>query len=165
MRPALRSLAVLCVVLVIYYAFPVGELPSSVGAVLSVIALVAGVGVLGWLITDQVRRQVRRGDDEVVRVQSLLVLVYMTILLFSLGYVALADAVEGQFEGLETKTDGLYFTVTTLATVGFGDVHPVGQLARALVTAQIVFNLVFVGTLVSLLTSRLRERAASGRPS
>ena len=64
---------------------------------------------------------------------------------------------------LRTKTDALYFTVTTLATVGFGDVHPTGQVARAIVTAQIVFNLVFLGSLARLLTGQLQQRAARRR--
>ena len=165
MRPALRSLAMLAMVLVIYYAFPVGELPSTAGAVLSVVGLVVGVVVLGRLVLDQVRLQLRSDGDEGVQVQSLLVLVYATILLFSLGYAALAQATDDQFVGMETKTDALYFTMSTLATVGFGDVHAVGQLARGLVTAQIVFNLVFVGTLVTMVTGALRQRAASGRSS
>jgi voltage-gated potassium channel len=47
-----------------------------------------------------------------------------------------------EFVGLETKTDALYFALTTLATVGFGDVHAEGQVARLLLIAQIIFNIV-----------------------
>ena len=49
--------------------------------------------------------------------------------------------------------------ISTLATVGFGDVHPTGQLARAAVTIQIVFNLVFLGAAVSLISGFFRARA------
>lgn len=160
MRPALRSLATLVVLIVMYYVVPVGELPSTASAVMSVIVLLVGLGVLGRLITGQVRRQLRDGDENSVRVQSLLMLVYLTVLLFSLSYYAIAESTDDQFAGLDTKTDGLYFTMTTLATVGFGDVHATGQLARALVTAQITFNLVFVGALASLLTTQVRRRAS-----
>ena len=45
-----------------------------------------------------------------------------------------------EFVGLETKTDALYFALTTLATVGFGDVHAEGQIARVLLIAQMIFN-------------------------
>jgi len=38
----------------------------------------------------------------------------------------------GQMSGLETKTDAIYFTVTIVATVGFGDITATGQAARAL---------------------------------
>ncbi len=66
----------------------------------------------------------------------------------------------GQFAQLHDKTDALYFNVSTLATVGFGDVHPVGQLARAAVTLQIVFNLVFLGAAVSMITGFFRTGRA-----
>ena len=56
-------------------------------------------------------------------------LLTVLILTFAGTYVVLADH-PGQMEGIETKIDALYFTVTTLATVGFGDIHPVGQVAR-----------------------------------
>lgn len=161
MRPALRNLATLVVVLVIYYAVPTGELTRS--AAIGVLALLVGAGVLARLIMHQVKRQLRDGDENSVRVQSLLMLIYLTVLLFSLGYYILADATDNQFVGLDTKTDSLYFTMTTLATVGFGDIYAHGQLARGLVSLQIVFNLVFVGTLASLVTNQVRRRASELR--
>jgi hypothetical protein len=100
-----------------------------------------------------------------VQIQTLLMLVYATVLLFSLSYTALAEATEDQFVGIETKTDGLYFTMTTLATVGFGDVHATGQLARGLVTLQIVFNLVFVGALASMVTGAFRRKVGHTGPA
>jgi voltage-gated potassium channel len=69
----------------------------------------------------------------------------------------------GQFSDLHTKTDALYFTISTIATVGFGDVHASGQLARAAVTVQIVFNLVFLGAAVAMISGFIRERARSRR--
>ena len=147
-------------VLAIYYAVPIGELPSRAGAVLTVVVLLVGLGLLARLVVAQLRRQLsaQERDDEGVRIQTLLVLVYATILLFSLSYTALAKATDDQFVGIETKTDGLYFTMTTLATVGFGDVHAAGQLARGLVTLQIAFNLVFVGALASMVTNTVRRK-------
>lgn len=165
MRPAVRSLVSLVVLVVVYYAVPTGVFPSATAAVVSVVGLVVGVGVLAVLIVAQIRRQARAGADSdgVVRLQSLLMLVYLSVVVFAFGYYLLADATDDQFAGLETRTDALYFTVTTLATVGFGDVHPTGQAARALVTGQIVFNLVFLASLVSLLTHQVRRRADASR--
>jgi voltage-gated potassium channel len=56
-------------------------------------------------------------------------------------------------------TDALYFSISTLATVGFGDVHAAGQLARGAVAVQIVFNLVFVGTVAAMISGLMRHRA------
>lgn len=165
LRPAVRSLATLVGVLVVYFALPVGRQSSVLVAVLSVLGLLTGIAVLAVLIVGQVRRVLRADADDSVRVQTLLVLLYVAVAMFALGYFILERSAGDQFSGLETKVDALYFTMTTLATVGFGDVHATGQVARALVTLQIVFNLVFVGTLVSMLTSqirRVRERVQSG---
>ncbi len=104
-----------------------------------------------------------RPDDEGVRIESLIFLIYIVVPLFALGYFALESADPSQFAELTTKTDALYFTVSTLATVGFGDVHATDQLSRILVTIQIAFDLVFVGALVTVLTGLIRQRATTRR--
>jgi hypothetical protein len=80
-------------------------------------------------------------------------------MVFALGFYALEEHSPEQIRGMNTRTDALYFTVSTLATVGFGDVHAVGQLARGLVILQLVFNVTFVGALVSTVAQSLRNRA------
>lgn len=158
-RGALSLLSVLAV----YYAVPVGALPSGIGIVISVTALLAGVILLGWLTVRQVQRLAHRTGDEAVRLDSLVFLVVVVVPMFALGFFALNDADPGQFASLDTKTDALYFALSTLATVGFGDVHATGQLARGLVTLQIAFDLVIVATAASLLATQIRARAAAGR--
>lgn len=154
-----RSALVLVSVLVVYYAAPVGSRPSGGGIALSAVALLAGVTVLARLSVRQVRRLSEAPAGGAVRLDTLIYLVYVVVPTFALGFFALERADPDQFADLRTKTDALYFTLTTLATVGFGDVHATGQLARALVSLQIVFNLVVVAGLASLLTTFLRERA------
>src|SRR5918994_1686476 len=129
----------------------------------SLAVIVVGMALLAWQIVRQVRRQITAGDDTGVRVQSLLTLVYLLIVVFALGYFMLAEADADQFRELETKTDALYFTMATLGTVGYGDVHASGQLARGLVALQIAFDLVFLGLIASVITAQLRQRAVEMR--
>jgi hypothetical protein len=164
-RPVLRSLLSLVLLLAIYYAIPERVFTTAQAAVLSLLILVGGVGLLAWQIAGQARRLVEHADDESVQLQTVLLLAYMGVFVFALGYFFLARGVDGQFAGLDTKTDALYFTVTTLGTVGFGDIHPTGQAARAIVTGQIVFNLVFLGMVARLVTGELRQRAERRRGS
>jgi hypothetical protein len=163
-RRVRRAILTLTAVLIVYYAIPVGEAPSTWGVIISVVGLLGGMGVLVYLTIRQVRRLAgARPDDEGIRIESLIFLIYIVVPMFAFGYFVLETADPSQFAGLETKTDALYFTVVTLATVGFGDVHASAQLARALVTLQIAFDLVFVGAMVSLLTGLVRSRATTMR--
>jgi len=118
----------------------------------------AGIVVLGLLIVLSIRRLLRAGEQ--ARIRGLILLLALTVLFFSWADESVAQ-LPHQFAELTNKTDALYFTITTLATVGFGDVHPVGELARAAVTLQIVFNLVFLGTAVSLISGVFRRRATA----
>lgn len=165
-HPVLRNLLTLLAALLIYYVFPVGELPSDLSLVLSVLGLAVGGTALAVLIVGQARREIRAEGADETRLESLLVLIYLTVLVFAITYFAIADASSSQFVGLETKTDSLYFTMTTLSTVGMGDIYPSGQLARALVSVQIVFNLVFVALLVHTFTNRFQRgrRHAAAHP-
>jgi voltage-gated potassium channel len=161
-HPFLRAAGVLASVLVVYYAAPVAGIGSGFALVASVVGLLLGVGVVGWLLVRQAKLQLSAGADESVSMQSLLLLVYIVVPMFALGYFVLERADAGQFVALETKTDALYYTISTLATVGFGDVAAQGQLARALVSIQIAFDLVFVAAIGSLFARQFRQRAERG---
>lgn len=146
-RPSWTLLSCVLVVLA-YYVLPVradSSLPirAGFGAVILVGLAVATI----W--------ELRRPGDPVSRLVVLLVLV---VVCFASGFYILATTSAGEFSGIETRTDALYFTIVTMATIGYGDIHPIGQAARVLVMFAIVFNLVFVAALASAIASRLRVR-------
>ena len=112
-RRVRRAILTIAAVLVAYYAVPVGEIPSTAGVALSVLGLIAGLGLLVHQTVRQVRRLAgARPDDGVVRIESLIFLIYFVVPLFALGYFALESADPSQFAELTTKTDALYFTVS-----------------------------------------------------
>ncbi|MCX5206643.1 potassium channel family protein [Streptomyces sp. NBC_00237] len=83
-------------------------------------------------------------------------LMCLTILLFSATYYVLAQQ-QDEFDGLRTRLDALYFTVVTLATIGFGDVSPTGQTARAVTLLQVLYSFVFLTAGATTLTRDLRR--------
>ena len=88
--------------------------------------------------------------------------IVLLVTLLILGFAAVYFAVgvdQGQFDGVVGRIDSIYFTVTTLSTVGFGDIKAIGQAARVLVTVQILVDLVFLGIVV-----RVMARAAGVLP-
>ncbi len=145
--------ALVAIITVIYYVLPV---PSPISEATWSVLFGCGLGVLAVLIVLSIRRLLRAREQ--TRVRALVLLLCITVLFFSYADVALAQ-IPSQFVSLHTKTDGLYFSISTLATVGFGDVHATGQAARVAVTLQIVFNLVFLGSAIATITGTWRDRA------
>ena len=159
---AVRRLTVTVVLAVlataVYFVLPI---PGRMREASWALFFSCGVVVLGVLILLAIRRLLRATEG--VRIRGLVLLLVLSVLYFSWSDDSVA-VLPGQFADLHTKIDALYFTVSTLTTVGFGDVHAVGQLARAAVTIQMVFNLVFIGLAAGILSGFLRFRANRIRP-
>jgi voltage-gated potassium channel len=153
LRQSAGTVALVALLTFIYYLVPVpGHLREATWALI----FGCGMAVLAVLILAAILRLLRAAEER--RTRGLITLLCFTVLFFSWMDVALA-VIPSEFVSLHTKTDGLYFAVSTLATVGFGDVHATGQLARVAVTVQIVFNLVFLGTAVAMISGMFRARA------
>jgi voltage-gated potassium channel len=142
--------------LVIFYSVPVNTQESAGRAAISVLITLLGIAALAWAIVEQLKRQLHSRSEDIHTLVMLLVLVAMV---FALGFFVLEEHNPGQLSGVSTRTDALYFTMSTLTTVGYGDVHADGQLARGLVIVQLIFNAVFVGALVSTVVGAIRSRA------
>ena len=73
----------------------------------------------------------------------------------------------GSFSQPLDRTAALYFTVTVLATVGFGDITPVTTIARVAATVQMVLDIAFVGLAAKVLFGAadrgVRNRVADER--
>jgi hypothetical protein len=72
-------------------------------------------------------------------------LVPFFLILFASTYFMLGVQTPSAFSEPLTRTDALYFTVTTFATVGFGDIAPRSETVRLLVSGQVLLDLVIVG--------------------
>lgn len=122
---------------------------STVGrAVLSVVLL----GLVGVMLTLSLRRSSRVQSVRYRRIGWLLNALYSLMLFFGLVYAAIAYYHPDQFVGIGDRTDALYFSVTIVSTVGFGDIHAEATAARLLVTAHMLFNLIYLGTALRVLT-------------
>ncbi|MFJ1704462.1 potassium channel family protein [Kitasatospora sp. NPDC088346] len=115
-----------------------------------------GLALVGVAITllRQIQQELlgERGHPVLV----IVMLLCFSILLFSTAYLAMART-PGEFQGISTKVDALYFTVITMATVGYGDIVPSGQVARVVVMLQILYTLVFLTAGATAINRRLRS--------
>ncbi|WP_344660973.1 potassium channel family protein [Catenulispora subtropica] len=85
----------------------------------------------------------------------ILLLAWTSILTFSAIYWSLAVG-HGQFSGLTTRLDALYFTGVTMTTVGYGDIYASGQIGRAIVLVQLVYTFSFVAGAITAVGTRVR---------
>lgn len=119
-----------------------------------------GLGLVVLVIGRQMRRHFASRNND-IRIDSLALAIVLTVLLFALTYYTLSTTRSGQFDELTTRVDALYYSLTVATTTGFGDVSAQSQLARVLVSGQLVFNMLIVATAVPLLTRTVRERRAA----
>jgi len=141
---AVRAGASVVAAVVAYYLLPLnGSLGVRAGAGL-LLALAAFVtfGVA------QVKSVVHSAYPGIRAVQVLAVLIPVFILTFAAYYYVVARQDPSSFSDPLTRTDALYFTVTVLSTVGFGDITARSQPARIAVTVQMVADLAVLGVLV-----------------
>ncbi|MFB7666821.1 potassium channel family protein [Kitasatospora sp. NPDC056138] len=89
----------------------------------------------------------------------ILLLSALALVVFATAYLALSRQ-PGQFIGLRTRLDALYFTVITMSTVGYGDITPHGQEARVVVMLQILYTLIFLTAGATTAGRQLRVRLA-----
>lgn len=130
--------------------------------------LALGLIAFTILVVFQVRSILRSRHPALRAVETVGTLVPVFVIIFASTYLLLAGSQQGAFTESVNRTDALYFTMTVLSTVGFGDIAPRSEAARVLVTVQMVGNLIVLGALarvvvgaVQITRERQAERGAS----
>ncbi|MFB9662569.1 potassium channel family protein [Glycomyces mayteni] len=155
--PAGWRYAIVCAALGVAYAVvPMRADADTLVLVLRWTATAAMLATIALVARWEVVRQLR---DPAAPLGGLLVAVLGGVLVFALADYGVAVHRPGQFAGIATRIDALYFALSTLLTVGFGDVHAQGQIARGLVTVQMAFNVTVIAASASLMTRKLTLRA------
>ncbi len=95
-----------------------------------------------------------------------LVLLLLLFTLLILGFAYLYHSVsifepESFTTLMNTKLSAAYFSVTTLTTVGFGEISPGNDTARGIVMAQMLLDIALLGLGVKLLSQASRGRMQS----
>ena len=155
-----RSLATTIVLVALYYLLPLDHLTGLPLAVL----LGVGLVILLVISAGQIREILKAKYPAVRGAEALATTVPLFLLLFASAYFVMQRASPDSFSHSLTRTDALYFTVTTFTTVGYGDITATSQSARLVVTAQMLLDLLALGLGVRVLLGAV-QLARQGRPT
>jgi voltage-gated potassium channel len=152
----LRAALSICLMLVVYYAAPLDRPLDWVTGLL----FGAGLVLFVVFVALHVRGILRSPRPRLRAIRALAVGVPLLMVVFAATYCTVATQQPGAFTEPLSRTDGLYFTVTVFATVGFGDIAPVTQLARVVVTIQMIVGLLTVGVIAKVVLGAVRVAEA-----
>lgn len=140
MLPSFLAIAALALVFV-YVPVPQGDESPVALLVFASVMFIVYTALISWGVL-----RLRNSQSPIIEGLFLLsVLATMLVFSFAYSYMAIYASDATAFTEPLGKVSSVYFTVTVLATVGFGDITPVTDLARIVVTFQMLVG-------VSLLT-------------
>lgn len=129
---------------------------ASRGSLVRSLALWLTAVVLAVVV--EVRAVLRSAKPWLRALQAAVLSLVLLLLPFSTAYGGMSASDPSAFTEPLTRVDAVYFTVTVFATVGFGDIAPVSEPARILVTVQMLADLVLIGVIVKILVGAAQRR-------
>jgi voltage-gated potassium channel len=156
----LRSGVSVAVLLIVYYRAPLdGPLDSATWIEFAIGLLTFGA-VLAW----QVRAILESDVPRLRAIQAVAVGLPLLLLLFASTYVVIDRNAPQSFTEELSRTDALYFTVTVFATVGFGDIAPLTDVARIVTMIQMLMGLIAVGLIAKIVLGAVQVAVRRREP-
>ncbi len=155
----LRVAGLNLVLALIYVYAPLGQRLHGRVALELTLALVVAIGVAGW----EVHKITRSSLPEARALEAIAMTLPLVLLPFAATYYVMARTAAGSFSTELSRLDALYFVMTTFSTVGYGDIVPKTEAARAVVMGQMVVDLILVGLIAKVIFGVARTRRESLR--
>ncbi|MGI5366374.1 metal transporter [Streptomyces sp. A244] len=136
----------------VYYVLPLDGRSTTGTSALLACGLLLVLVIFSW----EVRAITHSPYPRLKAVEALAATLVLFLLLFAGTYYLLEHSTTGSFSEPLTKTDSLYFTLTTFTTVGYGDVAPRTQTGRVLTMVQMAGGLLLVGVAARILAGAVQ---------
>jgi hypothetical protein len=156
-----RAAATVALFVLAYYLLPFGTLSDAKSVVVLVFGLLGVTLIVVW----EVRSILNAQYPAIKAIEALAMIAPLFLLLFSAAYYLLERATATSFSQPLSRTDALYFTVTTFSTVGYGDITAKSQGARVMVIFQMLADLIILGLGVKVIFGAVqigRQRQTAG---
>jgi hypothetical protein len=146
--------------LVVSTATALGLLASSRAALEGAGGLLSGLLVIATVVVIVIG-VIGQGEINERSVSGAICVYLLIGMLFLFFYNAIAAIGSGDFfaQGTDgTRAIRLYFSYVTLATLGYGDYTPAGNLGHTLAVLEALLGQIYLVTVVALLVSQLRAK-------
>jgi voltage-gated potassium channel len=139
-RTAFRILISVVLLFTLYGVLPVAD-RTGLGTLLELlVGLIIFSAVLGW----QVLKIMGAEHPELRAAEALALAVPIVLIVFAFTYLSLSKAYPASFSEKLNHVKSVYFVITVISTVGFGDITPKTDVAMILVSFQIMLDLVLL---------------------
>ncbi len=159
-----RAAATATALLAAYYLAPVrANTPTR-----SVVWLLVALGAFAVVLALQLRAIINTTHPRLRAVEALAVVVPLFLIIFARIYLTMSTFTPSAFSAELNRTGSLYFTITAFSTVGFGDIAPKTDVARLIVSVQMLVDLVIFGAIAKLLLGAVKlniAKRSAGTPA
>jgi voltage-gated potassium channel len=146
-KTGLRATATAGLLVVLYFVMPIEHRPHQSVVLRLGVALALFVVVLANEI-----RLISGHERPMLRATvAMATIIPLFLILFAWIYLTMSHADPGAFGGSLSRISALYFTVTVFSTVGFGDITAKTDVARLVVTVQMLADLAVVAVVIRLI--------------
>jgi voltage-gated potassium channel len=146
-KTAVRAAITAALLVAVYFVMPIEHRPHQSVALRLGVALAIFVVVLANEI-----RLISSHERPMLRATvAMATIIPLFLIMFAWIYLTMSRADPGAFGGPLTRSSALYFTVTVFSTVGFGDITAKTDVARLVVTVQMLADLAVVAVVIRLI--------------
>ncbi len=157
MKTALRAIVSVAFFLVLYSFLPIEGRPHRAIA----LRFFAGLALFVAVLSVELRAIARHKHPMQRAVIAMATVLPLFLFWFAWSYLTLSRSNPATFGSPLTRIDAFYFTVTVFSTVGFGDITPKTEIARVMVTLQMLGDLAVIAVVVRMImgtATRVTER-------
>ncbi len=155
-RSILITAATAIVLIVLYLVLPAASRSTAATFIRMTIVLIIFMAALAYQLGS-----ILRADHPGIRAGEALAVTFIALVVaFSFGYLSMSHASAHNFNQPLDKVKAVYFTLTIITTVGFGDITPATDAARVVVCVQYLFDLFLILGVARVFISAARHAQA-----
>ncbi len=157
MKTALRAGLSVVLLLGLYAFLPIEDRPHREMG----LRFFAGLALFVAVLANELRAIAKHKHPMQRAIVAMATVIPLFLLWFAWSYLTLSRSDPATFGSALSRVDAFYFTVTVFSTVGFGDIIAKTEIARVLVTLQMLCDLAVIAVVIRMIlgtATRVTER-------